>query len=130
MSTEKMFEQASRQKLRFSTTKGVLSTEDLWDLSLESLDALAKGVNKDVKEQSEESFIKKASTVSKDLQFRLDILKHIIEVKLAEKDEAKVKADKRARLERLKEVAARKQETALEARDLADIEKEIAELEA
>ena len=44
-----IFEKASRLQLRFASTKGSLSVEDLWGLSLESLDTLAKAVNKQIK---------------------------------------------------------------------------------
>ena len=46
MELTNLFEKASKMKLRFSTTKGVLSTEDLWDLSLESLDRIAKNLKR------------------------------------------------------------------------------------
>jgi hypothetical protein len=36
-----IFKLASQQKLRFQTPKGSLSTEQLWELSLDELDALA-----------------------------------------------------------------------------------------
>lgn len=35
-----MYKQASKMKLRFATSKGNLSVEDLWDLSLPALDRL------------------------------------------------------------------------------------------
>lgn len=44
-----MFEKASRIKLRYSTNRGVLSVEDLWDLSLEQLDPIAINLNKSLK---------------------------------------------------------------------------------
>ena len=50
-----IFEQASRLKLTFSTNKGQLSVEHLWDLSLDSLDTLAKGVNRELKASEEEA---------------------------------------------------------------------------
>ena len=37
-----IFEKASKQKLRFVTSKGMISSEDLWDMSLQSLDIIAK----------------------------------------------------------------------------------------
>ena len=36
-----LFVTAARKKFRFETSKGGLNTEDLFDLSLESLDAIA-----------------------------------------------------------------------------------------
>ena len=61
---ERMFERASKLKLRFNTEKGMVTTEDLWDLPLlqrnaVDLDSLAKNLNKAVKESGEESFVLK-----------------------------------------------------------------------
>lgn len=36
MSTDEMFQQATRLKLRFSTSQGQLTVEDLWDIPLTS----------------------------------------------------------------------------------------------
>lgn len=96
-----IFEAASKKKLRFSVLKGTISTEDLWDLSLESLDLLARGLNKQLKDLDEESFIAKKTTTNTDLSLRFEIVKHVIEVKLAEADRKKLnkeKAEKRAQL--------------------------------
>ena len=40
MTTENLFEMATRNKMRFSSTKGELSVEDLWDLSDKDLDVV------------------------------------------------------------------------------------------
>ncbi len=44
-----MFEKASRLKLRIATAMGQLTVEDLWDLNLATLNAIAKGLNKQLK---------------------------------------------------------------------------------
>ena len=49
-----MFERAAKRKLRFTSSKGSLSVEDLYDLSLTSLDSIAKGVNRQLKAEAEE----------------------------------------------------------------------------
>ncbi len=54
-----IFENASKTKVRFETSKGEVSVEELWDLSLTSLDSIAKVISKELKEASEESFISK-----------------------------------------------------------------------
>ena len=41
-----MFEKASRLKLRFKTQNGIIAVDDLWDLTLDSLNTLAKALNK------------------------------------------------------------------------------------
>mgnify|MGYP007071664755 CR=1 FL=1 len=124
------FQKASRLKLRFSTTKGELSVEDLWDLSLESLDVIAKGVNKRLKDESEESFIGKKSTKNTELELRLEILKEVIEFRLKEKEAKALRVAKNAKLAQLKELANNKANEQLSGMSLDEINKLISELEA
>ncbi len=57
-----MFELATRYKFRFPF-KGMISVEDLWDLSVENLDTVFKCINAEMKKTKEESLL---STKSKD----------------------------------------------------------------
>ena len=123
------FEKASRLKLRFSTNKGELSVEDLWELSLESLDTIAKGVNKKLKDESEESFIGKKSSNNAVLELKMEILKEIITVKLKEKEVKASRAVKSAKLAQLKELANNKANEQLSGMSLEEINKLILELE-
>lgn len=123
------FELASRKKLRFPTTKGFLSIEDLWDLSLPSLDNIAKGVNKQLKESEEESFITTRTTKDSDAELALDILKHVIKVKLEEKEITAAKAEKAQKLAHLRQLATQKAGEALSAKSLEEIQAMITELE-
>lgn len=125
-----IFEQASRLKLRFQTTKGFLSVEDLWELSLTSLDIVAKAVNKKIKDESEESFILVRSKASIELVLSLDILKHIIGVKLQEVDEKKNRVEKAAQLSLLKELQTNKKLQELQSLTSQQIAERIAALEA
>ena len=74
-----IFEKASKAKLRFSTSRGQLSTEDLWDLSLESLDQIAVAIDKALETAGKKSFIGKRDTTNTTLELQLEILKHIID---------------------------------------------------
>lgn len=102
---ENKFIQATRLKLRFSTTVGVLSVEDLWDLPLESknkvnLDSIAIALHRELKDTKDESFISK-SRANPVLEMKLDIVKYIIEVKLQESEDkakAKAKSEQRAKI--------------------------------
>lgn len=126
-----IFEKASRLKLRFSTSQGHLTTEDLWDLSLEDLDTIAKRTNAQLRDEVEESFIpdveSKKKTSYNDL--RLEILKHIILAKVAEKNAKKDRAAMLQQLAHLKELAASKKSEQLASQSLEDISKQIEELE-
>lgn len=79
-----IFEQATRKALRFASTNGNITTEDLWNLSLEKLDVIAIAINKQLKESKEESFIKTKSNENSILDLKLEIIKHIINVKKTE----------------------------------------------
>ena len=127
-----VFEQAARLKLRFETTKGLFSSEEVWDLSLASLDMMAKTVNRRLREADEESFIPtvhQPRRVSHDT-LRLDILKHVIGVKVVEREIAYKKTEDRAKLARLKELLAAKEDDTFKAMSQDEILKQIVELEA
>ena len=57
-----LFKRANKQKLRFTSPRGPLCTEDLWDIPLTdadtSLNNIAKGLNKELNTDSEEDFVK------------------------------------------------------------------------
>lgn len=123
------FEKATRLRLRFETSRGNLNVEDLWRLPLAELDKLAIALNKQLKESSEESFIKAKSKDNKLLELRFDIVKHIIETLLSEDEEKKKAADKRAKREQLLELIAKKKNQELEGKSLEELEAELAKLE-
>jgi len=120
-----MFEQATKQKLRFDSSKGSLTVEDLWDLNLSagscSLDTLAKSINREIKQAEEESFVVKRSRASETLNLKFEIVKHIIDVRVAEA-EAKVEATERKK-QRIKimELIAKKEDQSLENKSLDEL---------
>lgn len=123
------FEKATRLRLRFETSRGNLNVEDLWRLPLVELDKLAIALNKQLKESSEESFIKAKSKDNKLLELRFDIVKHIIETLLSEDEEKKKAADKRAKRGQLLELIAKKKNQELEEKSLEELEAELTKLE-
>jgi len=122
---ENLFIEASRKQLRFSTTSGQLNVEDLWDLSLTSLDTIAKGLNKQVKEAAEESFIKTRSAANKVLELKLEIVKYVIKVKMAEAEEKANAVEKKAKKEKLLSLIAEKQDEGLKAKSIEELQKEL-----
>ena len=108
-----IFERASRAKIRFNSSKGQLITEDLWSLSLTNLDTIAKSVNRELKNETEESFIETKSKTTTDLELKLDILKHIISSKQAQELAAKQAVETRARKERIEQLILEKSDEEL-----------------
>lgn len=129
-----IFEKATRRALRFESPIGLLSVEQLWSLPLQHatkpcLDKIAIGLNRELQSQTSESFVKPVDTVTQStLKLMLDIVVHIIKVRMDEDAavaERKVRAKKRAEL--VLAIEAKRAEK-LQSTDLAELEKQLAEL--
>lgn len=116
-----IFEQATRRAIRFESSKGDLSVEQLWDLPLQSrnqfdLDTVAKTVNRQLNDVTEESFVSVRENPAKEtLSLKLELVKHIISVKLQEAEEARNRANKASEKEKLLRLLDEKQNEALRA---------------
>lgn len=125
MSTN-MFEIAARNKFRFPF-KGMISTEDLWDLSVENLDNVFKTLNSEMKKTKEESLL---STKSKDdevLELKIEIVKYIVEVKQKEKDAREKKFLDRERNQKIMSIIAAKQDEQLHNMSVEELQKLLVE---
>lgn len=125
-----MFEKATRLKLRFDTKKGLLSTEDLWTLPLKStssqqvdLDEVAKAVHLELKESEEISFVAPVTASNSATQLKMDIVKHIIAVKLVERDAAQKLRETKEKKEKIMEAIARKQDESLANSSIEDLQR-------
>ena len=113
-----IFQKAAQQKLRFETPRGLLTTEDLFDLPLTArngfdLDTVAKTVNRSLKASSEESFVNTPTNASAVDTLKLDIVKSVIATRIAERDEKAARAEKKLKRDRLLELLANKEDAAL-----------------
>lgn len=134
MDTNHPFVTASRRQLRFATAKGHLNVEDLWELSLKDLDAIALRVDGEIKPGARKSFLenpdKKADQAAADNELRLEVLKFVIDVKQAENKAARSASEKRAQITLLKELRDKKLLQGLESLTAEQIEAQLKELEA
>lgn len=126
--TTNIFEIASRQKFRYPY-KGMITTEDLWDLSPAQLDIVYKALNKDVKVTQEESLLDKLSNAEAEILMKIDIVKHIFNVKKEEAATEKQKIANAAKKQLILGALARKQENAIENMSEDDLRKMLSELE-
>jgi len=123
------FEKAARMKLRFDTAKGQLSVEELWDLPLESergvsLDGLAVALHQKIKNGAEVSFVRKDSAKSVEYevaQLKFDIVKHIIDVRVAENEAAARSRANRAQKQKIMELIAQKQDESLAGKSVEEL---------
>ena len=116
-----IFELASREAYRFESTKGLLTVEDLWSLPLTttrsngaSLDSVAKEINKQLKSSEEESFVTQRTSKDVTLTSKLELVKHIIAVKMQEAEVVRNQAAKADEKAKLLAILAKKQEQSLE----------------
>lgn len=118
-----MFEKASRIGLRFETTKGLLSTEDLWRIPISSKDTkavtlqtLAKEAYAQLKNEDNVNFFIK-STDKKDeiAKLRFDIIKYIGEIRLKEQEDSEIKESNKRKGQKLLEIAEEKELESLKA---------------
>lgn len=107
-----IFEAASRLKVRFAY-RGQATVEDLWDLSLADLDNIYMALRRQVNESRGESLLGQANGATDVLELKSEVVKRIVGVKLAEKEEREHAAEARARKQRIMEIIQTKQDQAL-----------------
>lgn len=107
-----VFEVASQKKFRYPY-KGMITTEDLWDLSLEQLDIVYKTLNKELLASMEGSLMT-ATTENPDLHAKIAIVKHIFDNKRAVIEFNKMAAERAAKKQHILDVIAKKRDDALE----------------
>lgn len=121
-----MFEIATRNKFRFPF-KGMISVEDLWDLSIENLDAVFKHLNSEMKKTKEESLL---STKSKDdevLEMKIEIVKYIVKAKQKEKEEREKMFLNKERNQKIMSIIAAKQDEELQNMSVEELQKLLVE---
>lgn len=130
-----MFEQAAKQKLRFDSIKGNLTTEDLFDLPLtstkqnvESLDNIARGIHAKLKNSEDISFVSEVSKKDEILQLKLDVVKHIIKVKKEEAAQASTLKARKEEKQDLLAIIAEKEKEATKGLTLEELKAKVAAL--
>jgi hypothetical protein len=129
-----IFEYATRQKLRFSSIRGEITVEQLWDVPLRSrddfnLNTIAKTVSRALKDISEESFVETTKTAAHTrLETALEVVKYVIETKIAEETASKDRAARTAEKAKLLAILAEKQDGRLSDLSEKELQKRIAAL--
>lgn len=125
----KLFEPASRNKYRFETPQGEITTEDLWDLPLSSaragranLDDIAIGLNRQIQDQGTTSFVKKATPVRESLQNKLDLVLYVIGVLQSEATEAETKRANAQKKAQVLELIANKENESLSGKSIEELQ--------
>ena len=123
-----MFEIATRTKMRFPF-KGMISVEDLWDLNVRDLDNVFKTLNAQVKKSQEESLLATKSKEEEVLATQIDIVKHIVEVKLAEAEAVQHSKELKEKKQKIMEVLSAKQDADLHNKSIDELKAMLSEME-
>lgn len=129
-----IYEKAIRTKLRFQTSRGEITTEQVRDMPLTSskgfdLDSLAKQVNRELKQLADESFVSvSVNPVKETLELQLELLKAVIAERLEAKEERKKAADVAAERQRLLQILHQKKDQELEQLSPEEIQQRIDDL--
>lgn len=130
MTNKDVFAQASRKKVRFEVTiskrkvNAVISSEELWDLSLEDLNTAAIACYNQL-QASAVSFIGEPVESDTLAQLKLDVIKYIIAVKKEEAQLAKTRAEKAVKKQLLAQHIFDKQNQALSSKSLEELQAEL-----
>lgn len=127
---EQMYKEATKRALRFNTTRGGLSAEQLWNLPLAELDALVISYEEAAATGKRKSYLTSTETAEdKELALRKDIALDILKTRIADADAAKVAADRKAWKNRIRLLIENKKDQELENKSLDELEKLLAEQE-
>lgn len=120
-----VFMNATRKKYRFSTAKGNLTTEQLWDLPLESLDEIWQKINATIEDASRTSLLSVRSNKNVELTEKAEAVKAIVEYKLAAAEKADKARQTKAEKERILNIIAAKQEQELASMSIDELKKRL-----
>ena len=122
-----MFEIATRTKMRVPF-RGMVSVEDLWDLSVRDLDSIFKTLNAQVKKSQEESLLATKTKEDETLAIQIEIVKHIVKTKLDEAETAKQSKELKEKKQKIMEIIAAKQDESLKNASVEELQAMLANL--
>jgi uncharacterized protein YktB (UPF0637 family) len=117
-----LFELAARGKYRYPY-KGIISTEDLWDLTVKELDAIYKNLNADFKKSQEESLLETRTVKDQELENKVEIIKYIVKVKLEEAEKIRNARAKKEQKQKILTAIAEKEDQALSNMSIEELKK-------
>lgn len=113
---------ATQQKLRFQTDRGLLSTEQLWELSIEELDNLAVSLEQEHKESGKKSFIIKSSVKDKTIKLKFDIVIDVLNTKVELQEDIKEAQEIKEHNKKIITLIAEKQDESLKNKSIKQLE--------
>ena len=119
-----MFKQASQQKLRYQTPRGVLTTEQLWDLSLTDLYSSIRAVKKLIKKDNDDdlSFLDDTQKTDPENELRFNILKEVYTTKKKANEALRDEKANKVHNQKILELIASKKNSELQGKSVEELE--------
>jgi len=117
-----MFEVAVKGKFRFPY-KGMINSEDLFDLSLNDLNVVYQTLKKQQKQTQEESLLEVKSQEDYELDVKIQIVKHIFDEKVNEREMRFKEKELKEYEQKVLAIIARKEDTELENKSIDELNK-------
>ena len=129
---EKIFETALRGKFRFEH-KGLISTEDLWDLKIEQLDKIYSNLS-DKLDIANKGSLLNSVTVNKSIEqqeidTKMQIAKYIFDVKVKEQEDRRLAKEKKEQKQKILALLDEKQNEELKNKSIDELKKMLENLE-
>lgn len=118
-----IFKEASKQKLRFTTKWGSLTTEQLWDLSLKDLDALVVSLDEEHKDSGKKSFLVSRTPKDKTAKLKFDVALEVLTTKAADEEAAKTALENKEHNKKIIAIIQDKKDTSLKGKSIKELEK-------
>lgn len=119
MSERNIFEQAARGKYRFPF-RGLCTVEDLWDLNVNNLDAVYKELNKQKRNNNEDSLLETSNEDTR-LNDMIEIVKHVVSVKQKEKADRILEKERKERNQMIMDIIKDKEYENLRSKSIAEL---------
>lgn len=110
------FLEATKSRLRVSSSNGLLSVEQLWDLTPTKLATILRSLKNQLKKDDtddELSFLDETKVVDKETQLSFDVVKEIYLVRKDEADKIKTEFERKSNNEKIMALIHQKQEKEL-----------------
>lgn len=120
-----MYKKALQLGLRFQSTRGPLTIEQLMTLQPEELDSLAVQLDEAYANSKGKSFIQKRNTKDASIKLQLDIVLDILQDKLIEREEAAQAKQTKEERQRILEIIKKKEDEQLENLSLEELKKKL-----
>ena len=108
--------------MRFQTSKGPLSTEQLWDLSLNDLDVLAVSLEEEATKAGRKSFLVRSSAKDKTAKLKFDIVIDILGTKVEDANAASEAQEIKEHNKKIINLISEKKEESLKGKSITELE--------